>query len=500
MLLFVLAFSLRLWNLNLAGRTWDEQSIIEKGYNLVQLAKSGDFLNSYWYSHPDHPPLASYIYGLAATKDFIKYDKTESPSYPFSKGATIFQYDLTYSRLVAVLFSSLAVILVFFIGLRYFSLLTGLTAGLILALMPQFLGYSQLVDNETLITFFFTASAFSYLLFFEKKTKLLLAIAGILTGLTLELKQSNILLFILLFGLFFLWRRFHPKEKTIRIKHLIAISLIAVATYVALWPMPLFHLQTFITFNYDTWFRNGGRIPELLFGIHMGAPFLFYVVAFFVTTPLVILLLTLYGAKMAFRKMTWITWTMLLWFAVPFTMSLFHDRNQMVRYIVEFYAPLALLAAIGFEQLVKNFKKTSAVILLIAGLALYLLLLDVNISPYYLDYYNELVGGTHMVYQYKLFFLGEWGQGLRNPGIYVAKHAAKNSLIGLAIDPTLTVYYSPQLKYALFNPKQKYDYVIVNYFDVLRIGFNENALKKDYKLVYTERADGAELAHVYQKK
>jgi hypothetical protein len=84
-----------------------------------------------------------------------------------------------------------------------------------------------------------------------------------------------------------------------------------------------------------------------------------------------------------------------------------------------------------------------------------------QISPYYLDYYNELVSGTNGVYKHKLFFLGEWGQGLRNPGMY---------------------------------------YVIVNTFNVLRLGFDESILQKDYIIVYEEKADKAVLARVYKHK
>ena len=484
------------------GRTWDEQNIVEKGYNFVQLALNKDFSNPFWYDNPDHPPLSNYLYGIASLGDFIRFDKNEIISFKSSPyGAGIFQYDFVFTRLVSIFFSSLAVVLVFLIGVRYFSLFVGITSGIILAMMPHFLGYSQLVTHESLITFFFTASVFSYLLYFEKKTTPLLIISGILTGMTLELKQSNVLLLVLLFGLFLLWKYLYPKKKTINIRHIFSISLIGVATYIILWPMPIFHLDHFIAFTYDMWFKNGGKVPTLLFGLHIGAPFFFYIVAFFVTTPLIILLLSLFGLKTVWKKRTWIFLAITLWFLVPFLMSLFSHRQMMVRYIIEFYAPLSLLAAIGLETLVNKFtQKHSLKYLVVTFLAGYMFFILLQISPYYLDYYNELVGGTSGVYRQKLFFLGEWGQGLRNPGKYVTTHASKGDVIGLALNPQTTLYQSPLLRYEDFNAKRKYDYVIVNTFNVLRLGFDESILYKDYTVIYTEKVDGAVLAEVYKHK
>lgn len=502
MLIFLFAISMRLWNLNAMGRTWDEQNIIEKGYDFVQLALHNDFSNKFWYDTPDHPPLSNYLYGTASIGDFIKFDKTKVLSFKSNPyGAAVFHYDLTYSRLVSVLFSSIAVILVFLIGVRLFSLYVGIIAGLTLSLLPHFLGYSQLATHESLITCFFTATVFSYILYFQKKSLSLLVLAGILTGITLELKQSNVLLFVLLFVFYFLWSYFYPKKSSVKITSIFLISLIGITTYLFLWPMPLLHLKEFFEFTNDMWFRNGGKIPELLFGISMGGPFFFYIVAFLVTTPLIVLLLSFLGICVAAKKKIWTYWALIVWFCVPFLMSFFHQRQMMVRYIIEFYAPLSLLSAIGLEYLTSKFSRTG-IVKHIAMLLLfvYLFITLIKISPYYLDYYNELVGGTKNVYQQKLFFLGEWGQGLRGPGKYITTHASKGAKIGMALNPEMTLYRSPLITYETFDPAKKYDYVIVNTYNIFRLGFNENVLLTNYDVVYTEKADGAILAKVYRHK
>ena len=250
-------------------------------------------------------------------------------------------------------------------------------------------------------------------------------------------------------------------------------------------------------------FDFGGRIPELLFGIHMGAPFFYYIVAVLVTTPVVLLLLTLIGMKVSFdNRKKWVYPVLLIWFFAPFLMSFFHIRQHMVRYIIEFYAPLSLLCAIGFEYISSEYlKKSWKRYVLAIPLFLYLFIILVKITPFYMDYFNELVGGTKTVYEKKLFFLGWWGEGLKDGGNYVISHAKKNDAIGLAINPNNNVLPKrDDVHYENFNEKKRYAYVLVNTFMVTRIGFDEAVLQKEYNLVYTVVADGAEFVHVYKHK
>jgi hypothetical protein len=121
-------------------------------------------------------------------------------------------------------------------------------------------------------------------------------------------------------------------------------------------------------------------------------------------------------------------------------------------------------------------------------------------TPYYLDYFNELVGGTKHVYDTKWFQLGWGGQGERAAGLYVAQHAAKGSTVGLALNKGKNLLRVDGLRYATYDNRKQYDWVIVNYFIVIRNGFDEEPVQRKYKLVDTVFADGAELVHVYKRK
>lgn len=502
-LIFLFAMGLRLWNLNMMGRVWDEQSFLEKGYSFIELTKQKDFNNPFWYEvGADHPPLPFYFYGLTAYADFIRFDKNAKPGLTaWPTGVPVFHYDLTISRLLSAVISSLAIVMVFFIGARYFSLFTGIVSAIILSMLPHFLGLSQLVVLESWIMFSFTACVLFYLLYLEKNQRRYLILTGIMTGVTLMTKQSNLIIFVFFLVTYLMYRRMTVK-KDITFRHLFVIFLISGITSLVILPMPLFHLPEFITYTYNLWFKDSGRIPELLFGRHMGAPFFFYIVATFVTTPVVILLLGFVGGSVALaNKKKWIYVAILIWFFVPFLMSFFHVRQHMIRYIIQFYAPLSILAAIGLEYYLGRFKKnTLYTYAAVTMLTCYLGLILVTMTPYYLAYFNEFVGGTKFVYEKKLFFIGWFGEGLKRPGIYIAEHAKKNARIGMALNPNTTLYKVSTLHYENFDQNKKYDYVVVNYFNIIRIGFDESVLDKEYTVVYRESAGGADIARVYKRK
>lgn len=503
-LILLFALALRLWNFGEAGRWSDEQALMEHGYNLNQLIKNLDFSNPFWYKKAiDHPPLAFYFYGLTSKYDYKFFALKQLPSYGNlkPKGSPVFTYDLPYSRAISVVASLLSILLVFFIGVRFFSLFIGILSTIILSMLPHFLGYSQFVDLETWVMLSFTACVFTYLLYLEKNKLIYLILTGILAGISLEVKESNMLIFA-----FYFWTYFLPKQqakKKSSAYNLLLIVIIAFFTCFVIWPMPILHFPEYFKYIQTTWLKEG-LIPERIFGRVTGARAYYYVLAFFITTPAVLIALTFLGMKVYLQnRKNWKFCVIIIWFFVPLLMSFFHVRQHMVRYIIEFYAPLSILSAIGFEYIINKFTKNVFLkYLSISFLIAYLSIILINIAPFYLEYYNELVGGTKNVYEKKLFLIGWFGEGLKEPGIYIAKNAKKNSIVGLAINPSIetAVYTIPELRYEKFNPANVYDFIIVNYYNVVRIGFDEKPLKNDYKLVYTEKADGADFVHVYKHK
>lgn len=493
-LIFTFSISLRLWNLNKMGRTWDEGAYVEYGYKFLQLVKKGDFTNAYWYKTSDEPPLVRYIYAIPSYFDVSQF----SPN-----GDAKFKYDYTYSRIVSAIASSVSVIFVILVGWELLSPLIGVIAGVIFSMLPFYLGLSQLATLESFIMLFFTSSIYFFLKFLKRFSLKFLILSGVSIGLALQTKYTNILLIPLIICIYYIWYFNIGKKKgnIFEIK-IVYIFLISLFVFFILWPIPWFHLKEIIEVNYK-WRILGSKysVPEVFFGRLMLTPVVYYVIYFLITTPFLILTLFLVGIKKIDKSKNWIFYVILAWFILPFIQSFYNFRQHGVRYIIEIYAPLSLLAAMGFDFIVgKLTKKILLKFVYFVPIIIYMGVIIFRITPYYLDYFNILVGGTGTVYEKKLFQLGWWGQGIREAGLYLEKTASKGSRVGLAVDPKESMPRSNRLILLNYSDSISYDYVMVGYYRITRLGFDDSKIKKNYNLIYTVKADGAVLVWVYKKK
>ena len=500
--IFILSLFLRLYTLNQMGRTWDEFEYIEEGYKMDELIKRGDFSNSFFYTTYDHPPLVKYIYGITAHFDQAGADRAGNP---------VFNYDYTYSRLLSAVLGSLSAILVLLIAWEYVTPFTGIISGIIFSSLPFFIGLSQLVSTESFLMFLFTSSVYSFIKLLKNFSLKKVILTGFLTGLALETKQSNVLL-LPLFGFMYLLWYFNTgklKEKVFNKKFLslFSITVISIATFVALWPMPYFHLDVINSINQKIWLVKTSP-PTVFWGKLILSPKIYFITLYFITTPILVILLSIAGLKKIQAMKKWVPYAFIIWFLFPFAQSLYPWRVHGIRYIIEIYAPLSIMAGMGFVYLIERFKDgIKAKVILTALICLYLFSSVYAIKPYYLDYFNELVGGTKGVYNNGYFELGWWGQGLKEAGNYLEHNAERNSSIALFISP---LHVFPPVKdqrlifidpnKGVYNPQVKYDYVVVNYFHVLREGFDDSKIKQDYNLIHQVMADGAPLVDIYKSK
>ncbi|MDO8658902.1 MAG: phospholipid carrier-dependent glycosyltransferase [Candidatus Levybacteria bacterium] len=485
-LVFIFAIILRLWNINQMGRTWDEQFYTETGQKFVNLAINLDFDNPKWYKEDSSngPPLALYFFGLTS---FL--DKNN--------------YDYTYSRMTSVIFSSLTVVLVFLFGWKYISFPVGFISSVMLGMLPLMIGYSQLATLESYIVFFFTATIFSFFNLLSKFSKKNLFLTGILLGLSLTVKYTNVLLIPLMFSLlavFYLKSDKKKKDMKMYLRGMLVILVTAFVAALIVWPMPWIHLGEVLKHN-STLRSYPYSVPEVFFGKLVLVPKVYYLVYFLITTPLLILTFFLAGLKIIFFKRTWIFIAILIWFIFPFIQSFYNFKQHGIRYIIEIYVPLALISGIGFNYIVSRLRNIKYVGFVLAIVLLsYSFLTISRITPYYLDYFNEIVGGTKNVYEKKLFQMGWWGQGIREAALYVQKNASKGSRVGIALSPSIVM---PKLEEMIVQPYKEdasYDYVIVNYYNIIREGFDDSKIRKKYNSVYVVWADGASLATVYRQK
>lgn len=502
LLIFLFSLSLRVWNLNQMGRTWDETEYVEPGYKLIELLKKGDFGNSYFYTTYNHPPLVKYLYGLTAHLDLEK--KTNDT--PF------FRYDLTYSRILSALIFSLGVVIVFIIGWETFSPVVGMISGIILSMLPFSLGISQLVTAESFKIFIYPFAVYSYMHLLKNYSIKKLILSGIITGIALQVKQSNILLLLLLGLMYLLCYKQYGKKITKKIfgKWLVSflwITLISVIVFILIWPQFIFNLQEIYKIHNSMWnVHFSSKIwqitlspPEVFFGRLMLTPIFYYPVYFFISIPILILLIFFVGLNKIFGSKKWPLYSLVLWFVLPFILSFYSWRQHGLRYIIEIYPAISIISAIGFDSIVSKLTKVKKLKLFyFLPVVIYLFVVLWNIKPYYLDYFNELVGGVNTVFKYNLFQIGWWGQGEREAGLYLKRNAPKDSRIGLAISPEHTFPKFDGLKYFTWSPQGKYDYVVVNHYHVIRDGFNDSMIRQKYKPSYLVKASDAILVTVYK--
>lgn len=494
-LIFVFAFSLRLWNLGDAGRAWDEQFIAEDGFRFFQLAKNLDFDNDFWWKqNPDHPVLVRYVHGVASQFDFKEFDKNNYP---------ILHYDLFYNRLVSIILTSVTAVIIYFIGKKYHSKLVGFFAAVIFSMLPILLGHSQIGLYEPFIVFFFTLCYFLFLLYLEKPSIKKVIIIGILSGLAIQAKETNVLLYPLYFLTYFI-QLINSKKASKPIKiipHILVIYAIGIITFFAIWPWAFIHLQEMASYIQGRRFDTHLSIPEVFFGKLMLTPRIYYVVMFLITTPLLILLFFFKGLLKINKSKNWIFYAFVLWFAFPFIHALYPNRQQGVRYIIEIYAPLSLVAAIGFDSLIRNIAKTNrSKLLLFSPVVAYLLFIIIKISPYYIDYFNEAVGGINNVAEKNIFQYGYWGNGIKEAAIYL-ETVGKPGTVGVVLSPFHIVPEMKGMKHERFNHKRSYDYVIVHNYAIIREGFEINKyIYPRYKLMHTVKVDKAPLVFIFEKK
>lgn len=496
-LIFLVAIGVRISTLNDMGLTWDEPAYVSTGYKYVQLIRDRNFSDPFWYELADHPPLIRYVYGFAGMLDI----KSEHA------GIAQYHYSFTFARLVSALLGSLSAVFIVLIGYEYFSKFIGFSSGLIFSLIPFFVGLSQLATLESFMMFFFTGAVYFCLRFLKTGAVGTGVVTGIFAGMSLLVKQSNVIIFPLIacFGVlhFFFQERKSVKSARAYVVGFLIIGVSALLSVFLLWPMPFFHMKETWAVQQTMWV-DAVKLPppEVFFGRLMLVPFPYYIVMFLITTPILILLLSFLGFIHVDKKRNFISFAILIWLLFPFLQSFYAFKQHGVRYIIEIYAPFAILCGLGISYVSQWFGKGRIVKpSILAVVVVYLFLILLKVKPYYLDYFNEAVGGNKNVYEKKLFQMGWWGQGIGEAAYYISRSEGKN--VTVAVDGGQPMIVMPNLKNISavdYNTNKNADYVIVPYFNVARLWFPEHELIGKYEVVHTVTVDSVPLVKVYKKK
>ncbi len=455
-ILFFLALVPRAVGLNVFLTT-DEPIWIRRTLSFFVALLERDYVGTAVHYKPGVTTLWSGVLGLTA--DYLRqtgawpggladFLQAMLPAQPVSVAY------LTFVRFPTVLLTSVCVVGVYFFTKKLFNQGIALLSAILLALDPYYLAHSRVIHQDALMTSFMILSVLSFLVYLESQPWLPLIFSGLMAGLAFLTKSPSLFL-----GPYLGAVALAVYLAKVRKRHVLAWQglvrlggelalwlLIAGFLFVLLWPAmwvdPLNTVAEVIgramtraasPYGEDNFFL--GRLvqdPGLLF---------YPVVTLFKLTPLTLAgllafigfwLRGLEGRRQRSLTAQKLHSLALVAFVLSFTAMISLGADKSDRYNLPIFPALDILAAIGLSDLAERVKSLtsqrlpsvrglSGASLWAVGLLLVLIMQGgstLSHHPYYLSYFNPLVGGGHRAAR---TLLVGWGDGLDEAARYLNK-------------------------------------------------------------------------------
>jgi 4-amino-4-deoxy-L-arabinose transferase-like glycosyltransferase len=491
--------------------TTDEEVWLVRSANFYQALAGRDFAYTYQREHPGvttmwagmaafllrYPEYRGSGVGQLIPKQFINYLEKNSPVQAIEL--------LTTARWFMVVGITITLLLAFLYTRRIVGFLPALIAILLVAFDPFYLALTRLLHLDGLLAALMFLSLVSFLSYLKDRRWLDLLVSGASAGLSWLTKSPGFFLafaIAIIACLAFIQQETKPRERwsiqsTWRfLWPVIAWGITGVLVYFLLWPAmwvdPIGTVQKIFLTAIDyavqghdsSIFFNGEIIPSGDLGLRYAY---FYPLTYlWRTTPVVLLgLLAATWGYLTRRKpfhlpIARLTVLGMFTFSLVFTLIMTLGLKKFDRYLIPIFLPLNLIAGMGLAAVIQavmdavepRWKKW----VLIASLAIVLgiqLASAASTYPYYLTYYNPLLGGSRRAAG--VMQIG-WGEGLDLAARYLNEKPDADRL-------TVYAWYSRGCLSYLFDGKT---------FDVDGT-FGENPgdmdklLKADYLITYVHQ-------------
>jgi len=463
-----------------AGPTWDEDVNWAAGRNYVTNALALDFDPASWQWNFEHPPIMKLLDGIGA-----QLADGYGPA-----------------RAMSAIWIALGCALLVPIGARLFRLRVGVLAALLATLLPPMVAHGKVVGHESPTVLWWSLAILlalgvhDYLSPDDRKAlatlRARLAWVGVAIGIAIASRFVNGLVGVLCAAIVVVqapprWRR------DTQIWAAILLPSAAAVVFYAVWPRLWAH--PFAALFESLHKLQTTHFPEPFLGTMTNDPGLHYFAVYlFATLPVGILAAVIVGGVRLGRARNRSALIVACWLAVPLAAAFSPVRQDGVRYVMPCLPALAMIAAVGIEQLATWARTRHAFAALAAVVVAYLGHTLVRIHPYYLDYFGEQVGGAGTVAARKWFETAWWGEGLDRALAYVDTHAAANALVDRrCILPSHLAWVREDLWTTPARPTDAG--WIVTYASATQ----PCALPRDARPVFTVTADGAVLATVYAR-
>jgi 4-amino-4-deoxy-L-arabinose transferase-like glycosyltransferase len=448
-----LALALRLWHLSGFGQTWDEDVYWSSGRNYLQNLLHGDFRARMWQWNFEHPPVAKYLLGFGA----------------------LWHDGYGPARALCATLGAATCGLIYLIGRDLYSRRVGVGAALLYAVLPHTVAHSQIAGLETPSTFFSTLA----LWWFVRRRYLGAGVAG---GLAAASRFIAGLVFVAM-ALAALVTRPRGRAEWLRLG---ASPLIGLATLVAVWPR-LWILGPIAGLRASLARLNVQHTPEWFLGRSILTPVpKVYFPVYFVACATPALLL---GLALVWLRRERATLVLLPFFLSPFLLAFSPVIQSGMRYLLPALPPAAVLAAAGLDTAAARVRLPAPAVLGAAVMASLLACLWVR--PYYLDYYNALVGGPRAALEQRRFVFGWWGEGIASAVEWVNHNAAPGTAVYYNLFPNHVVWLRDDLR--VVRSPDEAELLLLNHFQYTR------PLPGTTELYRVEVVKGAPLAAVYRR-
>ena len=434
--------------------TVDEELWLSRAANFYFALGQRDYQNTYQSEHPGVTTMWAGTLGMLAHYPqyrgsgmgqvnhlaFHRYLEGQSKALPLAL--------LASSRAFMVLGHTLILALAFYYAVRLIGLTPAFIALLLIAFDPFHLALTRLLHLDGLLANLMLLSLLAFILFLGCRRPLDLLVSAGAGGLSVITKTPGFLMVpvICLLSGYELWRARSSQEdgKPVQlvwksvwpvIAWLVVGSLVIYLFWPALWRDPFQPL--FRIFQSAEAYAVGGHDSAVFFdgfvardGILGWNFFYFYPLTYlWRSTPVVLfgLSIAIFGflIKKSPFDQTSVRSTVigLSLFALVFTIAMTFGSKKFDRYLVPIYAPLDILAALGWVCLA-SWSKEKRVRFPVLYISTSLMIAVVGFQivsafrtfPYYLSYYNPLMGGPRKAPQ--VMQIG-WGEGLDQAARYL---------------------------------------------------------------------------------
>jgi len=479
-IVFIAGVAVRWIDLSGFGQTWDEDANWCAGRNYITNVVSLDVAQHSWQWNYEHPPVMKYLAGIGAQ---------------LADG-------FGPARALSAVWIALGCALLVPIGARLFRPRTGVLAAAIATLLPPMVAHGQIIGHESPTVLWWALAILLALGVHDDLApddpaaaaalRTRLAWVGVAIGIAIASRFVNGLVGLLCAAIVVIQAPPRWRRETL-LWGAIAMPLAAIATVYLVWPRLWPHPIASLTESFRRLTLPHGTEPFL--GTLTNAPGPHYFVVYlFATLPVGILAAVAAGAVRLIRHHSASALIALCWFVIPLGVALSPIRQDGVRYVMPCLLALALIAAVGFDQLALWARHRHAFLALAAAAVVYLAVALARVHPYYLDYFGEHVGGAGRVAAHGTFETAWWGEGVDRAVDYVNRNAAPGARVNRqCVEPSHLAWFREDL----WEPTAAMTDAtwIVAYAPQTR----RCPVPPDARQVFTVTADGAILAAVYQR-